>query len=154
MPQTRLVYVADREADILGLMQCAHQLGTPADWLIRSQHNRFLPDGGKLWTTILAGATLGGIEFEMPARQGQAARQVQQQVFASKINLPDGKGGLLSVTCLIAQEINAPANCKPVEWRLLTNRTAECFETVIELIDWYRCRWEIETFFHGNPPGN
>ena len=122
MPQTRLVYVADREADILGLMQCAHQLGTPADWLIRSQHNRFLPDGGKLWTTILAGATLGGIEFEMPARQGQAARQVQQQVFASKINLPDGKGGLLSVTCLIAQEINAPANCKPVEWRLLTNR--------------------------------
>ena len=65
---------------------------------------------------------LGGIEFEMPARQGQAARKVQQQVFASKINLPDGKGGLLSVTCLIAQEINAPANCKPVEWRLLTNR--------------------------------
>jgi hypothetical protein len=95
---------------------------TLTDWLIRSQHNRFLPDDGKLWTTILAGATLGGIEFEMPARQGQAARQVQQQVFASKINLPDGKGGLLSVTCLIAQEINAPANCKPVEWRLLTNR--------------------------------
>lgn len=56
MPQTRLVYVADREADILGLMQCAHQLGTPADWLIRSQHNRCLPDGGKLWATILADA--------------------------------------------------------------------------------------------------
>lgn len=35
MPETRLVYVADREADILELMQCAHHLGTPADWLVR-----------------------------------------------------------------------------------------------------------------------
>ncbi len=46
MPDTRLVYVADREADILALMQRAHALGMPADWLIRSQHNRALPEGG------------------------------------------------------------------------------------------------------------
>ncbi len=84
----------------------------------------------------------------MPARQGQAARQVQQQVFASAVSLPDGEGGLLLVTCLIAKEINTPANCKPVEWRLLTNRTTESFEAAIELIDWYRCRWEIETILH------
>lgn len=148
MPQTRFVYVADREADIVGLMQCAHQLGTPADWLIRSQHNRCLPAGGKLWANVLAGAPLGDIEFEMAARQGQAARPVKQQVFASTVSLPDGEGGQLSVTCLIAREISAPANCKPVEWRLLTNRVAESFEAVIELINWYRCRWEIETFFH------
>jgi hypothetical protein len=131
MPDTRLVYVADREADILELMQCAHQLGTPADWLIRSQHNRSLPDGGKLW-----------------ARQGQAAREVRPQLWASPISLPDGRGGQLSVTCLIAREINTPAGSKPVEWRLLTNRVAESLEAVVELIDWYRCRWEIETFFH------
>lgn len=75
MPETRLVYVADREADILELMQCAHHLGTPADWLVRSQHNRCLPDGGKLWVSILAGAPLGEVEFMMAARQGQAARK-------------------------------------------------------------------------------
>lgn len=45
MPGTRLVYLADREADIVELMQRAHALGTLADWLIRSQHNRRLPDG-------------------------------------------------------------------------------------------------------------
>lgn len=148
MPETRLVYVADREADILELMQCAHQLGTPADWLIRSQHNRSLPDDGKLWTSVLAGTPLGEIEFTLDARQGQAAREVRQQLWARPIRLPDGHGGQLSVTCLIAREINAPAGCKPVEWRLLTNRVAESLETVVELIDWYRCRWEIETFFH------
>jgi hypothetical protein len=44
MPGTRLVYVADRESDILDLMVKAHEIGCPADWLLRSQHNRVLPE--------------------------------------------------------------------------------------------------------------
>ena len=148
MPGTRLVYVADREADILELMQRAHQLGTPADWLIRSQHNRCLPEGGKLWADVLAGSVLGEIEFIMASRHGQAARTVRQEIRARLITLADGQGARLSVTCLIAKEMNAPAGVKPVEWRLLTNRSAEGFDALVELIDWYRCRWSIETFFH------
>jgi hypothetical protein len=35
LPATRLVYVADREADIRDLMVRARDLGTPADWLVR-----------------------------------------------------------------------------------------------------------------------
>ena len=147
MPDTRLVYVADREADILELMQRAHQRGTPADWLIRSQHDRCLPEGGKLWTDVLAGPVLGEIEFAMASRHGQAARTVRQQLRARSITLPDGTGNRLSVTCLIAKEMNAPAGVKPVEWRLLTNRSAENLDDLIELIEWYRCRWSIETFF-------
>ena len=60
LPDTRLVYVADREADIVALMAQARDLGHPADWLIRSQHNRALPEGGKLWAEVLAGEALGG----------------------------------------------------------------------------------------------
>jgi len=30
---------------------------------------------------------------------------------------------------------------------LLTNREANTPEAVVELIDWYRARWEIETLF-------
>jgi hypothetical protein len=36
----------------------------------------------------------------------------------------------------------------PVEWRLLSNRAAPALADVVELIDWYRARWEIELFFH------
>ena len=32
-------------------------------------------------------------------------------------------------------------------WRLLTNRETTSLEAVAELIDCYRARWEIETFF-------
>ena len=48
LPQTRLVYVTDREGDIAALMARANELGQPADWLIRSQYNRNLAEAGKL----------------------------------------------------------------------------------------------------------
>ena len=33
-PDTRLVYVADREADLVPLMLQEQDLGTPFDWLV------------------------------------------------------------------------------------------------------------------------
>jgi hypothetical protein len=75
LPATRLVYVADRESDIVALMVKARDLGHRADWLIRSQHNRALPDGGKLWDAATAAPALGGIRFTLPGRKGQPARE-------------------------------------------------------------------------------
>jgi len=56
-------------------------------------------------------------------------------------------GGTFEVTALLAREINPPEGEKAVEWRLLTNRLASTPAEAAELIDWYRCRWEIELFF-------
>lgn len=74
LPETRLVYVADREADIAALMARARDLGTPADWLLRSQHNRALPDGDKLWASVLATEPLGDIRFHLFMCSRTAAR--------------------------------------------------------------------------------
>lgn len=145
LPDTRLVYVADREADILALMQKAQTLNHPADWLLRSQHNRSLPEGSKLWDAVAAGEPLGGIRFLMPSRHGQPARVVRQLIWAQRGGLSAGR---LPVTCLVAREIDPPAGVTPVEWRLVTNREATTFEAATELIDWYRARWEIELFFN------
>jgi hypothetical protein len=148
MSHTRLVYLADREADIVALMQRAQALGTPADWLIRAQHNRCLPQGGKLWAATLSHEPLGEIEFTLAARQGQAERTVRQRLWAHATDIPGEAGTRVRVTCVIAREIAAPTGVKPLEWRLLTNRPAPDLDAAVELIDWYRCRWEIETLFH------
>jgi hypothetical protein len=145
---TRLVYVADREADLLELMQRAQALGYPADYLLRAQHNRCLPQGGKLWPAVLAEAPLGEIEFTLPERSNRPARLVRQTLYARTEPLPDGQGSLMPVTCLIARETDAPEGQKALEWRLLTNRRVSTLEEGAQLIDWYRCRWEIETLFH------
>jgi hypothetical protein len=148
LPHTRLVYVADREADMIVLMARAQELGTPADWLIRAAHDRALPDGAKLWASASEGAPLGEITFTLGSRHGVKARQVRQHVWLRRIELPAGAGQSVCATCLIAREFDAPAGVKPIEWRLLTNREATGLPQAIELIDWYRARWEIEMLFN------
>ena len=148
LPQTRLVYVADRESDMIDLMSRAQELGTPADWLIRAKHNRCLPSGSRLWAHAVEGEPLGEITFVMASREGQKRRTVRQQCWAKRVDLPMGKDRHVSVTCIVTQEINAPEGVKPVVWRLLTNREAPALDDIVQLIDWYRARWEIEMFFH------
>jgi hypothetical protein len=148
LPDTRLVYMADREGDCIEVMARAQALGTPADWLIRSAQNRRLAgQEGKLWDGFEKAQVLGDIRFVLPARQGQAARAVTQQVSVRRCTLrsPDGKP--IEVSALLARETNAPAGVKPLQWRLLTNRRTDTLEEAAELVDWYRCRWEIEIFF-------
>ena len=84
----------------------------------------------------------------LPRRAGHAERQVRQRLFAARVTVSDGQGGRFAATCVIAQEFGAPHGVKPIEWRLLTNRTAATLESAVELIDWYRARWEIEIDFH------
>jgi hypothetical protein len=100
---------------------------------VRAKHNRCLPDGDKLWARTCAGEALGQIVFTMPSRHGQKERKVRQELWAATVELHAGKPG--AVTCVIAREIDAAKGVKPVEWRLLTNRSAPTLENVIELID-------------------
>jgi hypothetical protein len=148
LPETRLVYVADREADIMELMRRAGELATPVDWLLRSQHNRTLSGGDKLWSSVVQSEPLGEIRFVMASRQGQRAREVRQQVWAQTLELPDGKGRFVQASCIVAREMEPAAGEKPVEWRLLTNLPVHSLEQAARMIDWYRSRWEIEMFFH------
>ncbi len=148
MPETRLVYVADREADIVSLMNKADEQGCPADWLIRSKHNRALEQGKKLWSSVKKETPMGEIEFELPPRQNQPGRKVRQQVWAAERAISNGKKGKLTVTCVIAKEIDPPPGVQPLEWRLLTNRKVKNLIEATEIVEWYRCRWAIEEFFN------
>ncbi|KVC78962.1 transposase [Burkholderia ubonensis] len=142
MPDTRLVYVADREADMVELMRRADELGTPADWLVRAQDDRCLPEGEgvKLWASTTSVESLGQIRFVTGARKHQKSRAVRQQLWAREVEIADGKRGKIKTHCVIAREVGAPTGVNPIEWRLLTNRVVETQEQAVELINWYRAR--------------
>lgn len=151
LPATRLMQVGDRESDMTDLMHRAQSLGWPVDLLVRSQHNRVLAGGQRLWDEVQASQSLGEIEFTMAARPGCKARVVKQQLRVQRVPLrsPAHPGGAaLEMTCVIASEVNPPPGAKPVCWRLLTNRPIDGLAQARELIDWYRARWEVEMFFH------
>lgn len=63
-----------------------------------------------------------------------------QRIRTERIDISDGAKGSLSVTCVLAEEVDPPVGVKPVIWRLLSNRAADRLEQVVELLDWYRAR--------------
>jgi len=67
---TPVVYVADGESDMIELMARTGELDTPADKLLRAQHDRALPDGQKLWQTVptnsQSGPSIGGHAWRLP----------------------------------------------------------------------------------------
>src|SRR5260370_41743752 len=69
-------------------------------------------------------------------------------MWLQRVVLPASKGQRIAGTCLVACEFDPPAGVKPIEWRLLTNRAATTLDEAIELIEWYRARWEIEILFN------
>jgi len=147
-PNTRFVYVADREADIQELMEEARRREYAADYLIRAKHNRNLVGGEKLWDSVARQEPLGHIEFMLEATAQRKARKVRQTLTAQRVTLPKKKGKpALEVTLIVAREENPPAGEKPIIWRLLSNRMVETLEQASEMIDWYRRRWLIEIFF-------
>lgn len=148
VPDTRLVYVADRESDMVDLFSLGRERQWPADVLVRSRHNRALPDGTKLWKSVGEQPALGEVSFVMEARHGVKKRTVRQRLYIQRVSIKDGEKATVEMTCIIAREVGAPKGIKPVEWRLLTNRLAETLEEVVGLIDWYRARWEIEMLFN------
>ena len=148
IPDTRWVYVADREGDLRALMDAAVRRGHPADGRVRAQHNRNLPDGEKWWDHLAISEPIGQVKFTLPATSDRPARSVRQILYRERLTLPSRKGNPEGiVTAVLAREEEPPAGVEAVEWRLLTNREADTLEAVVELIEWYRRRWLIEIFF-------
>ncbi|MDS4059380.1 MAG: IS4 family transposase [Candidatus Contendobacter sp.] len=148
VPDTRLVYIADREGDLRALIDAAARRGTPADWLIRSKHNRKTTTGEKLWDRLAQSEPLGEVEFTLPAAPDRPARRVRQTLYRQAATLPAHHGQpAATVTAILAREEHPPTGQPAIEWRLLANRAADTLEAVVELIDWYRKRWLIEIFF-------
>lgn len=147
LPETQVVYVADRECDIYAFMHQAQQSGLKAQWLIRAVHNRVIDADEKLWDEVGASVVLGQVKFTLPGSQKRKAREVVQTLQAQQVTLtPKGKAPV-TVTALLAQELAPPPGEKALVWRLLSSLPGETLEQVVQLIEWYRCRFQIEVYF-------
>ena len=148
LPDTRLLYLADRESDMIALMARAEDLGHPLDYLIRARHDRTLANGEKLLATLAERPVLGEVRFKLKARAGQPAREVCQQVQTACVELKAAPKRRLRVHVVLARELEAPAGVEALHWCLLSNRPVPDLETAVQWIDQYRARWEIEMFFN------
>lgn len=168
-PDSRLVTVCDREADIYELFELAHREGH--ELLVRATQDRGLlhdddngggdndngdgDDGGKgagrLRAHMASLPPAAEVELAVPRHAKQPARTARMAVRFAHLTLaaPSKKKKLppLPMTVVWSSEIEPPAGInKPLQWMLLSNRPVEDLEQALERLRWYACRWNIEVF--------
>jgi hypothetical protein len=147
-PRTMLVSVGDREADIYELFEHAAAHPEGPKLLVRAEHNRKLQDEQlRLWQTMQARSVDAVQLLQVPRQGSRAARQARMDIRYAAVSLvaPAGhKGPALAVWAVLAQEQDAPAGVKPLEWMLLTTVEVSSVEQACDRLMWYSRRWGIE----------
>jgi hypothetical protein len=170
-PSTRLVCVADSEADIYELLVEGTVAPRGVDWIVRACQNRALgrekgENTGEthvrehvlaqpvLFTkTIRVRGRKAKVSCEKRGRrQPRESREAEVEVRAARVTLrapwrPDRKLPEVEVHVVLVREVNPPAEDAPVEWLLLTSLPVDDIEQVDRVIGYYCVRWMIEVFF-------
>lgn len=154
-PDTTVVSIADREGDIHEWFQYAQSvaLDSRAAYIVRAKANRtLLLDSDEripLWDYMNNLKTLGKYSANVPKRNGEPDREAELDVFSSEVTLA-GKGKKrrpLSLYVVYVKETHPPEGKRPIEWMLLTDLPVDGYKQAKVIVEWYRCRWEIETYF-------
>jgi hypothetical protein len=150
-PNTRLVSVGDREADIYELFLWATEKpGRPA-LLIRAQRDRLLAQSQEHLADYLAQQPVAGcLQLQLPRRGNAAPRVATLSVRFAAVELRSPKRkkelGPVRVWAVSAWEENPPPGMEPLCWDLLTTCPVEDFDGAVEKLRWYAGRWGIEVF--------
>lgn len=150
-PQSMVVSVGDREADIYELFALAWRDPGGPKLLIRAEQDRLLAEGqGHLWEKMGQQKVAGVQEIYVPRQKNRAARVARLEVRFTKVSLkpPAGKRRLgdLTLWAVWAREAEAPAQGERIEWMLLSTVPVTTFEEAVEKLAWYTIRWGIEVY--------
>ena len=171
LDDTRLVCVADSEADIYELVEEAQAEEGRADWIIRGGHDRALQETPQSSETtrhlrerVLEGEVLFTHDIRVRGRkakvssdkrsrrQPRESRTAEVEVRARRVTLRapwrhDRKLTDTPVNVVLVTEVDPPDGEVPVEWVLLTSLPIDDAEQVRQVIQYYCVRWMIEVFF-------
>jgi hypothetical protein len=150
-PDTLLVSVGDREADIYELFELALEDPRGPKLLVRAEYDRLLADGqGHLWLRVASQLVAATQDLQVPRRGAQPARVAHLELRFAPVRLkpPQRRAHWpsLNLWAVLAQEVNAPPAVKPLRWMLLTTCEVTSTAGAIEKINWYRLRWGIEVY--------
>jgi hypothetical protein len=151
LPQSTVVSVGDREADIFELFDHARGLPHAPMLLIRAEQNRTLAqEQGKLWEHLRACPIAGCQQLQLPRRHNRPARVTKMTISHACVELeaPKQKARLKPVKlwAVWARELEAPAKASALEWMLLTTCEVDSLAAAVEKLAWYTQRWGIEVY--------
>lgn len=150
-PDTLVVSVGDREADVFELFDLVRTLPHAPQLLIRAEQDRRVDQAHeRLWEHLAAQPIAGTQHLWVPRTPKRAAREAKLAISFAPVRLkaPRDKTKLKPVDlwAVWAREADAPANTQALEWMLLTTIEVNTFEQALEKTAWYTKRWGIEVY--------
>jgi hypothetical protein len=153
---TRIVNVADREADDFELFTLAQREEGNPDLLIRAIQPRTLesadPKAPLLWEYVKSLPCEGKLPLVVPRRGSRARRETTLDVRFSEVRIrPPRHSRHKSPVKLWAIAVTETAERAPragesIEWLLLTTLPVTNLDEAAEKVSWYTLRWQIEVF--------
>jgi len=161
MPETQLVSIADREADIYDIfVDAQQQTGLRADYIIRAKEDRSTLDrnsaaGPAVYHKVrdeVGRSTLRTIRtLELSQTPKRAARQSQLEIRAITVTIkpPHARSSLPPVTLnvVLVEEVGGPYDDTNINWLLLTTLPINTADEILRVIDYYAARWTVEIYF-------
>jgi hypothetical protein len=150
-PETTIVSVGDREADIYDFFELAAKDPLGLKVLVRAERDRLLSDGQEhLWEKVATEAVSGVQMIQVPRHKSQPVREAKLEIRHAEVTLmpPKQKAQLADVRlwAVLAQEIDSPEGVEPLQWMLLSTVEVKTFEDAVERLTWYALRWGIEVY--------
>jgi hypothetical protein len=158
----QIVSVADCEADIYDLFVAARDQPAPrADYVLRAYENRSTPERNpaagrrayhKVRDELERSDVRATITVELCQTPKRPARPARLEVRAKTVTVkpPNDRPHLGTVThnVILVREVGGPGDGTDVCWLLMTTLPIETIEEVLRVVEYYRARWIIETWFH------
>jgi hypothetical protein len=168
LPDTRIVTVCDREADLYDFFKLSQQLDAAV--LVRASANRTVnrrsryaeKNVSQLWDYMLQQTVAGSYTLPLPKRaqtkhcEAREARSATVTVRFAPLSLNPPRNNVkhkteslpdIDMHAVYVLEPDPPAGEEPVEWMLLTSLPVRSFAEACEKVRWYCLRWRIEMYF-------
>lgn len=164
LPDTRVISVADREADMFELFDLRRgQTGRKAELLVRAKFDRCLEESDqKLFDELAVAPPATTVTIPVPrqrehiakpsapGRPALAAREAKVQVRFKEVTLSaprtpqTGNKSPLKLWAIYLVEKHPPEGATAVRWLLLTSIPICSVKQALKCVRWYCRRWRIE----------
>lgn len=147
--------IADREADIYPLLTgLTDEL--QVDYIIRSRIDRGTESGTTISGQVKEWSEASCYQIKVPATDKRSAHTAKMVVKYGKVSLRKTESksirkvpGYYSTYVVEVKELpeSIVNNEEPIQWLLLTSHNIDDPEKALQIIDWYKQRWNVEQVF-------
>jgi hypothetical protein len=150
-----ITMVGDRESDIYAVLTGLKD-ELRVDYVIRSRHNRPLQNGEKLLQQVDQWSEEFHFQLTVPPTDKRSAHKASLIVKFGQVVLKQAESKttkkLPPTHCTRVVEVKeSPESVingeEPIHWVLLTSHQVNTIEMAMQVVEWYKQRWNIEQIF-------